>query len=202
MTTSKPATARGRATRQALLDAAEAVFGETRFDVASITEITRRANVSQGTFYVYFESKKEIFLELVRHLGTLARATLREAVEGTESRLESEEVGLRAFVRFVNEHRNLYRIVRQAEFIDEDAYRDYYRRFADGYVAGLERAVVDGEVAPVDVEAIAYALMGIADFVGMRWVLWADDSRSDVPEPVIRAILHLLHHGLPPSEAP
>ena len=139
MTTSKPATARGRATRQALLDAAESVFGETRFDAASITEITRRASVSQGTFYVYFDSKKEIFLELVRHLGTLLRATLRDEVDDVTGRLQREEVGLRTFLRFVAQHRNLYRIVRQAEFIDEDAYRDYYRRFAEGYVTGLKR---------------------------------------------------------------
>ncbi|MEO0601372.1 MAG: TetR/AcrR family transcriptional regulator [Myxococcota bacterium] len=199
MTTSKPATARGRATRQALLDAAEGVFGETRFDAASITEITRRANVSQGTFYVYFDSKKAIFLELLRHLGTLARATLREAVEGVDARLEREEIGLRAFLKFVGEHRNLYRIVRQAEFIDEDAYREYYRRFAQGYVIGLSRAVKDGEVADVNVEALAYALMGISDFVGMRWVLWADHDDADVPEEVVEAVLRLLRRGLPPG---
>lgn len=202
MTTSKPATARGRATRQALLDAAEAVFGETRFDAASITEITRRANVSQGTFYVYFDSKKAIFLELVRHLGTLARARLREAGEGASTRLEREEVGLRTFLRFVAEHRNLYRIVRQAEFIDEEAYRDYYRRFAQGYVAGLGGAVAAGEVAPVDLEALAYALMGISDFVGMRWVLWADDDSAEVPERVIEAVLHLIGRGLAATEDP
>lgn len=201
MTTSKPATARGRATRQALLDAAESVFGESRFDTASITEITRRASVSQGTFYVYFSSKKAIFSELVRHLGELARQQLREAVKDATSRLEREEQGLRAFVKFVDAHRNLYRIVRQAEFIDEAAYRDYYRRFADGYVAGLERAVEAGEVAAVDVEALAYALMGISDFIGMRWVLWGPESGAEVPESVIQAVLHLLHHGLPPASS-
>ncbi|MEN0063001.1 MAG: TetR/AcrR family transcriptional regulator [Myxococcota bacterium] len=201
MTTSKPATARGRATRQALLDAAESVFGETRFDVASITEITRRANVSQGTFYVYFDSKKAIFLELVRHLGTLARASLRRSTEGATTRLDREELGLRAFLSFVSEHRNLYRIVRQAEFIDEEAYRDYYRKFAQGYVAGLRGAVDKGEVAPVDVEALAYALMGISDFIGMRWVLWAnEESGAEVPEATIEAVLHLLRNGLPPEK--
>jgi len=196
--TSKPATARGRATRQALLDAAEAVFGETRFDAASITEITQRASVSQGTFYVYFDSKKAIFLELVRHLGKLARAKLRQAIEDVDTRLEREEVGLRTFLGFVAEHRNLYRIVRQAEFIDEDAYRDYYRRFAEGYKGGLQRAVEAGEVAPVDVEALAYALMGISDFIGMRWVLWADDDEP-VPEAVTAAVVHLLRNGLAPT---
>ncbi|MGB5533800.1 MAG: helix-turn-helix domain-containing protein, partial [Acidimicrobiia bacterium] len=43
-----PVTEKGRVTRQALLDAAEEVFGEYSYDRASIAEITRRAGVAQG----------------------------------------------------------------------------------------------------------------------------------------------------------
>ena len=55
---SLPATSRGQRTRNKLLDAAEQVFGEQGYEKASIVEITRTAGVAQGTFYVYFESKK------------------------------------------------------------------------------------------------------------------------------------------------
>ncbi|MGA9595817.1 MAG: helix-turn-helix domain-containing protein, partial [Acidimicrobiia bacterium] len=58
-----PPTAKGRATRQAILDAAEDVFGESSYERASIAEITRRAGVAQGTFYVYFPDKKAAFIE-------------------------------------------------------------------------------------------------------------------------------------------
>lgn len=193
----KPATARGRATRQALLDAAEEVFGETSYPGAAITEITRRAGVAQGTFYVYFPNKKAIFRELVEHLGAELRATLAQAVRGTSGRLAVEEVGLRAFLAFTARHQNLYRIVRQAEFIDEAVYQAYYRRFAQGYVDGLKTAVAAGEVADLDLEALAYSLMGISDFIGMRWVLWTDGA--DVPESAIEAVMHLLRHGLAPA---
>ncbi len=63
-----PPTAKGRATRQAILEAAEEVFGELSYDRASIAEITRRAGVAQGTFYVYFADKKAAFIELVHVL--------------------------------------------------------------------------------------------------------------------------------------
>ncbi|MEL6349694.1 MAG: TetR/AcrR family transcriptional regulator [Myxococcota bacterium] len=192
----EPATARGRATRQALLDAAEEVFGEKRFAKAAITEITRRAGVAQGTFYVYFSSKEAIFSELVQHLGAALRRSLSEATSSADNRLSVEEAGIRAFMGFVAEHRNLYRIVRQAEFIDAAAYRAYYERFADGYVEGLRRAQQHGEVADIDLEALAYALMGASDFLGMRWVLWEEQPP---PESAIQAVLHLLRHGLSPA---
>ena len=191
-----PATARGRATRQALLDAAEQVFGETRYAKAAITEITRRAGVAQGTFYVYFDNKQEVFTELVGHLGSELRHALTEAVKDAPDRLAVEERGMRAFFAFLVRHRSLYRIVRQAEFIDEDAYRAYYRRFADGYAAGLRKAQGRGEVAEVDVEALSFALMGISDFIGMRWVLW---EGQEPPEDAIQAVLHLLRHGIGPA---
>src|SRR6266571_5021245 len=52
-----PMTARGEATRRRILDAAEEVFGEFGYYEASISEITRRAGIAQGTFYIYFHSK-------------------------------------------------------------------------------------------------------------------------------------------------
>jgi AcrR family transcriptional regulator len=57
--------ARGLETRNKLLEAAEQVFGDLGFHDASIVKITEAAGVGQGTFYLYFGSKQEIFDELV-----------------------------------------------------------------------------------------------------------------------------------------
>lgn len=188
-----PLTARGRRTRAKLLSAAERVFGEMAFEHASIVEITRTAGVAQGTFYVYFESKQAIFTQLVDTLGEALRAALREATAGQSSRMSVEEAGFDAFLAFIQSHRHLYKIVRQAEFVDEALYRRYYQRLAKGYVRGLEAAMEQGEFASLDAEAIAYALMGIFDFIGMRWVLWEDS----LPPPQVReAVLSFVRSGI------
>jgi len=59
-----PKTKRGRLTREKILRAAETEFGEKGFHEAAISAITHRAGVALGTFYVYFESKEEIFRAL------------------------------------------------------------------------------------------------------------------------------------------
>lgn len=186
-------TARGRRTRAKLLGAAERVFGEQGFERASIVEITRAAGVAQGTFYVYFESKQSVYAQLVDTLGTTLRRRLSEAVEGLQTRMEVEEAGLEAFLAFIREHRHLYKIVRQAEFVDESLYRSYYAKLAEGYVRGLRAAMTSGEFRSFDPEAIAYALMGIFDFIGMRWVLWEDTLP---PAEVRRDVLAFLGRGL------
>ncbi|MEM6996930.1 MAG: TetR/AcrR family transcriptional regulator [Myxococcota bacterium] len=197
---SPPATSRGQRTRNKLLDAAEQVFGQEGYERASIVDITRSAGVAQGTFYVYFESKKSIYLELVETLGTRLRRSLAESIAGLTSRLEIERTGFRAFLDFVQEHKHLYKIVRQCEFVDEEVYRAYYRRMADAYVKGLKGAMREGEFQKLHPEAVAYALMGIFDFVGMRWVLWEGNVP---PRKAFNDVFAFIAHGLsatPPDE--
>ncbi len=195
VSTSDPTTLtpRGQRTRTKLLDAAERVFGESGFERASIVEITRTAGVAQGTFYVYFESKKAIFAQLVDTLGRQLRQDLAEATAGLDSRMAMEEAGCDAFLRFIEEHRHFYRIIRQAEFVDEALYRDYYDRVAQGYIVGLRKAMDAGEFIELEPEAVAYALMGIFDFLGMRWVLW--DGRLP-PRKIRQDVLRFISRGL------
>jgi AcrR family transcriptional regulator len=189
----KKLTARGQRTRSELLEAAEQVFGEAGFEHASISEITRRAGVALGTFYVYFPHKQAIFVELIDELGERLRETLRTAVKEKGTRLEKERAGFRAFFEFAGKHRNLYRIVRQAEFVDEAVYLRYYRGLASAYARGLNRAMESKDIGKYDAEVLAYALMGIADFIGMRFVVW--DNPGEL-ERVTDEVLHFVEHGL------
>lgn len=189
----KPLTRRGQKTRQELLDAAEQVFGEKGFEQSSIAEITQRAEVALGTFYVYFENKQAIFVELVEQLGERLRKTLSTAVKGQPTRLEKERAGFRAFFEFAGKHRNLYRIVRQAEFVDERVYLAYYQKLATAYARGLSTSMEQGELGRFDPEVIAYALMGIADFLGMRFVLW---NKPDELERVVDEVSEFVARGL------
>jgi AcrR family transcriptional regulator len=189
----EPATARGQRTRQKILTAAEEVFGERGYEAASIVDITRSAGVAQGTFYLYFPSKKAVFAELVEELGAMLRRTLAAAVVELHDRLEVERAGLHAFLVFVQQHKNLYRIIRQAEFVDEQLYRAYYRKLAKGYEEGLARAMKAGQVRKLDPEAVAYALMGIFDFLGMRWVLWEGKLP---PKRVLDDVFAMVREGL------
>ncbi len=190
---SAPVTARGQATRQRILRSAEVVFGQKGYDGASIAEICRLAETALGSFYVYFPDKKAAFVELVDSLGARLRADLAAAVAGLEDRLEIERAGLRAFFAFAGEHRRLYRIIGQAEFVDEEVFRRYHDRLAEGYIRGLEQAMDTGQIQKLDPEIVAYSLMGIADFLGMRWVLWEETADMDH---VVDTVMAMLRSGL------
>jgi AcrR family transcriptional regulator len=66
MTLGEPKFRRRKADRPAeILAAAMAVFAEKGFAAARLDEIARRAGVSKGALYLYFETKEEIFRAVV-----------------------------------------------------------------------------------------------------------------------------------------
>lgn len=179
-----------------MLDAAERVFGQKRYYGTAVTDITREAGMALGTFYVYFPSKQAIFRELVLHLGKSLRRTIREATGGLTDRLDVERAGFRSFLRFVQRHKNLYRIVREAEYVDEEIFRWYYTTLGEAYSRGLAEAAKAGQITTPDPAAAAWALMAVADYLGMRWVLW---ENREPPDEVFEATMHFIRHGLAPG---
>jgi AcrR family transcriptional regulator len=171
------------------------VFGRRGYHEASIAEITHGAGIAHGTFYLYFDSKRDLMRAVVKERGHELRATLAQATADVVGRIAKEQAGFAAFFAWMARHRALYLIVRQAEYVDRDVYRGWYHQLADGYAEALRAAIDDGELAPVDdVETLAYALMGIGDFVGLRWLVI--EPRRTVPPAALATIAQVVERAL------
>jgi AcrR family transcriptional regulator len=190
----KQLTARGARTRQKLLESAERIFAEVGYHAASIVKITAAAGVAQGTFYLYFTSKKQVFDEVVLDLNARVRHAMTEAAEQGTTRAERELLGFGAFFRFTADHPALYRIIRQAEFVSPETLMIHYERLMRPYAVGLEQAMESGEVAAGDPEVLAWSLMGIGELVGMRWILW--NGEHDMPEAVFDDLARIIVRAL------
>ena len=187
-------TERGERTRTRLLKAAEDVFTELGYHEASVVKIAESAGVANGTFYLYFSGKQEIFDELVEDLNSRVRHAMIEASSRGRTRAESERLGFEAFFQFTAEHPGLYRVIRQAEFVSPPALRLHYERIVEGYARGLEDAMRRGEIATGDPEVLAWALMGAGELIGLRWILWGDTA--EIPPRVFDETMRFLLRGL------
>ncbi|WP_293626528.1 TetR/AcrR family transcriptional regulator [Salinisphaera sp.] len=189
----KPTTARGEATRQKLLSAAEEAFGNTGFFRASISDITRGAGVAQGTFYIYFKNKEDVLAELVRHMGRELRRMLSHAIPTGMARLDAEREGMAAFIRLVAARPNLYRVVQESMFVDEQIYKDYYTDFARGYISALEKSVEKYEIRDGDLDVWVWILMGTAHFLGLRYGLWENDGLNEAE---LDSVMDFIRNGI------
>ncbi len=188
-----PKTSRGQKTREKLLKAAEAEFGARGFHAVAISDITRSAGVALGTFYVYFESKEEIFRALVSYMGRTVRSWVAERIAGAPDRLAAEREGVKAYLEFVRQHKGLYRIISESEFVANDAFMDHYMVFAKAYQEALAAAAGRGEIREGDYEVWAWAIMGMDVFLGMRFAEWDEGSK---PGKVADDVADLLAYGL------
>ncbi len=176
-----PRTERGRKTLRLLLDAAAAEFGEKGFHESSVVSITQRAGVALGSFYTYFDSKDSLFRALVRDMSAQVRRTVGPVIAAEPDRLEGERKGLAKFLNFVREHKELYRIIDEAEFVDPPSYRAHYEDTVNGYLASLKDAANKGQVRDDVEEVHAWAIVGMNVFLGLRFgVLGEDRDAAEV----------------------
>ena len=191
-----PRTARGQRTLRKILDAALEEFGEKGFSEGSIVGITSRARVALGTFYTYFDSKEAVFQELVRDMSAQVRDHVAPMLADATDALDGEGRALASFLDFVRTHRQVYRIIDEAEFVDPEGFRKHYVTTAERIATRLQAGKDKGEVvtidSPVATEVEAWAIMGMNVFLGLRFGVWGKEK----PDEVTRVANHLLRRGL------
>src|ERR671912_540226 len=191
-----PRTARGEKTLRKILTAALEEFGDRGFSEASIVGITRRAKVALGTFYTYFDSKEEVFQALVRDMSAQVRDYVAPALGEATDGLDRERRALAAFLRFAADHKQVYRIIDEAEFVDPQGFRTHYETTAARIASRLAEAAARGELredeSPLAHEVIAWALMGANVFLGLRFAVWGNSD----PDEIAAITNRLLRDGL------
>jgi len=195
-----PRTERGRRTLRKLLDASAIEFGEKGFHEASVSSITRRAGVALGSFYTYFDSKDALFRALVNDMSENVRSAARAAISPDMAALDVERVALLAFLDFAKEHKEIYRIIDEAEFVDPESYRNHYETVAERIEARLKSGAESGQFRDDLGEVEAWAIMGMNVFVGLRYAIWGDQHAQVDPstKEVAERVNALLARGATP----
>jgi AcrR family transcriptional regulator len=191
-----PRTARGERTLRKILDAARHEFGERGFAESSIVAITQRAGVALGTFYTYFDTKEAVFQALVRDMSDQVREHVATAFEGASDAIDGERRALESFLQFARKHRDVYRIIDEAEFVEPSAYRNLYEttatRIADRLKSARKKGEITSDFTDRDLDIVAWAVMGANVFLGLRFEVWSSADAKRVADVTSR----LLRKGL------
>lgn len=185
-----PRTARGERTLRKILDAARHEFGERGFSDSSIVGITQRAGVALGTFYTYFDSKEAVFQALVRDMSGQVREQVGPVLGKASDALDAERRALEAFLDFVRDHRDIYRIIDEAEFVDPAAYREHYEttasRIATRLMAARDKGQIRDDFTDSELQVLAWAMMGANVFLGLRYFVWDEAHAARIAETMSR----------------
>lgn len=187
-----PKTAKGQETLERIRKAAELLFSANGYYNTSVTDITNEASVAPGTFYIYFTDKKSVFRYLLEDMGHSLRADIAVATKDCVSRYDIEYMGFKTFFAFVTKHSGLYKIIWEAQFVDNEMFKEYYENFAERYILRIKNAQESGELKDLDPKILAYSLIGICNFIGLKWVIF---DNKPVPDEAIHEIMRFVRSG-------
>ena len=138
---SGPRSRKGARTRERLVEAAKEIFEEDGFLDARISDIARRAGLSHGSFYYYFDSKEEVFREVAAAVDEELSAPLADVIRapssGVHPRARIRDALRRYFERYRAEARIMGVIEQMSRYDAEvnrirlDRHRDYTEQIAD-----------------------------------------------------------------------
>lgn len=188
-----PKTRHGLTKMQLLLESAEKLFSQTGFFEVSVSDICQEAHTAVGTFYIYFESKTDIYRYLVEHYKRQIKQALSHSIAGCSSRAEMEREGIKCFVRYAVENPNVYNIIWGSLAVEKQMFQDYYVSFAESYARALTRA--KNELKVEDVTTMAYMLMGITNFLGLR-AMFEHMTEAEIDRAIDQAIMPILEMGM------
>ena len=196
--TERRLTARGKERRDQLMAFAAARFADGGYHPTSVAEIVEGIGVGKGVFYWYFESKEELFLEILKDAQQGLRRAQRSAYGDEDDPIRRIELGIRASLRWLDEHRHLYNLFQFA--VTEEQFAVALRRGQEVAVADVARhikeGIVEGRVRDADPEVLAHAVLGVTNQLSRAFVR---DRRDRVDEVADVAVAFCLEGLLAPS---
>jgi AcrR family transcriptional regulator len=151
------------------------------------------AGVALGSFYTYFDSKDAVFRALVRDMSEQVREHVAPALKDAPGQIAAEQAALLAFIKFARTHKEIYRIIDEAEFVDPESFRMHYATTAERIARRLRAAAERGEVRDDVSEVHAWAIMGMNVFLGLRYSVWEEDV---APEAIAETVAAMLARGI------
>jgi hypothetical protein len=137
--------------------------------------------------------RDEIFRSLVRDMSERVKRHAGSSIAEGMGAIATERAALAGFLDFAREHKEIYRIIDEAEFVDAATWRNHYQSTALRILGRLRAGADAGELRGDVEEAHAWALMGMNVFLGLRFCVWSDDR---APDDIADVAARLLAEGI------
>lgn len=188
--------------RAQILRSARSVFIEKGFLAARVEDVARRAGLSKGAVYFYFESKRDLFLALVQEEHEITYSFLDQA-EHDERPAAVKLLDLGK--RYVDYFAGLKTPPRFFMMMTEQGIRDeqireeltaVHDRFVDAVTRIVAQGIAEGTFKPLDPLAVAQLLKALIDGLAGESAVGIRPDKDRLTQDGVRVLLEgiLAHH--------
>ncbi|MBT2618872.1 MULTISPECIES: TetR family transcriptional regulator [unclassified Bacillus (in: firmicutes)] len=157
-----------------ILKASIEVISEKGLDKTSISDIVKKAGIAQGTFYLYFSSKKALIPAIADNLLTITLEGIKENIQGKENFWDVLEVVLDETFNITDAHKDVIVLCYSGLAIDhsmekwESIYQPYYSWLEDI----IRRAIKNHEIIrDINVKWTARIIINLIESAAERFYI-------------------------------
>ena len=158
-----------------ILKAATRIISEKGYSSATIDEITKKAGVGKGTFYLYFKDKSELFFSIIEKEFDNLIQDIVKAVEGMDDFFEKLKKGIEMYLLYHQKNYFLFKIlIQEKPFMKKKNFENFWEDFFSRWAfikEGISQQIKEGKIKNMDPDDIIYSLLGIIHSNIHRWVL-------------------------------
>ena len=180
--------------RGAILEAAERLFAEGRFDEVLMEDVAEEAGVAKGTIYRYFADKESLYLTVLTEGFEELQRRIRDEVSSPDpgDRLEHT---VRSVVEYMSRNRSLFRLMGrgESEGARRRGHRDRWRRreeLVDAVAEVLRYGEERGALTVPHLHTDARILLGM-----IRSCIRSNEEGLG-PDEIVAEVLRVFLHGV------
>ncbi|MEO1269201.1 MAG: TetR/AcrR family transcriptional regulator [Myxococcota bacterium] len=190
----------------AIKAAAIEVFAEQGYHAAKVSTIVKRVGVAQGTFYLYFKSKQELFGEILQDFLILMQRPIETWDVGRLESIEDYEQSLNelgnTLIPVINNNRELARIFFNEALVSPD-FSSQIQEFYEALIALLtsfnEAMHRQGLIRETDFEVMAVSTIGMVERNIQQYIIAPEEPPTNESlQRVVSKIVNLFIFGAVP----
>lgn len=177
--------------RQEIIIQAIQIFSQKGYHQTKIVDITSSLKISTGTFYLYFNNKRDLFMDVIDDVFRNIVGEAAIAIKGEKDFLERLKIRGRVFYEKYTKYNEILNQLR-AELASEEQWpaekiNKIYHGLTRPVIREIEDAIKKGIIPQIDPDLLAYALTGLIEIMSLRVSL---DKKYDL-EKIIEFIVDL-----------
>ncbi len=189
--------------KQEIIEAALHLFGTKGYKSTTMEEIAEQAQFSKGAIYSYFESKKQLFDEILTNIFDKVQSLSEEAKKlkgNARDRLRFYAVEIIKF--FFTESKFSFNVMMQAIMQMESDEKEMTRSYVLNRLSNISKILTDiikadiksGKLKNIDPNLVVMAFNGM-----LRDVIYGcltNESVNATPEQIVDSILEIIFDGI------
>lgn len=169
-------------------------FSKRGYKNTSIHIIAKKAKLSVGCIYKYFKNKDELYKYIISEEQIKIKDYINLRIKDYSTRFDKEVEGLRAWLFYVRENPNVYKLIWESLFYDKNSFDEYYNNFASSYAKALKHD--QEEISNNDYFTDAFMLIGISNFLGVQLMSSKEEYTDEKINQMVDTFASTLKNGL------